>query len=162
MVSSEKLRTVWTNPIHFLAFSFGSGLAPFMPGTFGTLAAVPIYLLIADFSLPIYIAIVFMITLLCIWLSHVTARDLGIHDYTGVNCDEVVGYLLTMVAVPKSWVWLVLGFLLFRLFDIWKPWPIRWIDEHVHGGFGMVLDDMAAALFAWLVLQLILLLKIMG
>jgi phosphatidylglycerophosphatase A len=141
------------NPVHLLSFGFGSGLAPKAPGTFGTLAAVPLYLLLSDVSLPVYLAVVVLGALLGIWLCGYTAHRLGEHDHPSIVWDEVVGYFITMIAAPAGWSWLLLGFLLFRLFDILKPWPIRWVDRHVHGGFGIMLDDVLAGAMAWLVLQ---------
>lgn len=141
------------NPAHLLSFGFGSGLAPKAPGTFGTLAAVPLYLLLSGVSLPVYLAVVLLGALLGIWLCGYTAHHLGEHDHPSIVWDEVVGYFITMIAAPAGWLWLLLGFLLFRLFDILKPWPIRWVDRHVHGGFGIMLDDVLAGAMAWLVLQ---------
>jgi len=145
--------SVWRNPIHFLAFGFGSGAMPFAPGTFGTLAALPIYLLMVPLSLWAYLAVVVVMTLLGIWLCHVTSRDLGVHDHGGIVWDEIVGYLITMIAAPPGWQWMVAGFVLFRFFDIIKPWPIGWADRRVHGGLGIMLDDVLAAVLAWVVLQ---------
>ena len=145
--------SVWRRPSHFLAFGFGSGAAPVAPGTFGTLAAVPIYLLLQPLGLWAYLAVVAGITLLGVWLCQVTSRDLGVHDHPGIVLDEIAGYLITMIAAPPGWAWMVTGFVLFRFFDIIKPWPIRWVDRHVHGGLGIMLDDVLAAVFAWLVLQ---------
>lgn len=145
--------TVWTNPIHFLAFGFGSGVVPVAPGTFGTVAAIPLYWLMQGLTLPVYIAITGLVTLVGIWLCDVACRDTGVHDNPGVVWDEIAGYLITMIAAPQGWLWTVWGFLLFRLFDIWKPWPIRWFDRRVDGGFGVMLDDVLAAVYAWLVLQ---------
>jgi len=141
------------NPVHLLSLGFGSGLAAKAPGTFGTLAAVPLYLLLSDVSLPIYLAVVVLGALLGIWLCGYTAHRLGEHDHPSIVWDEFVGYFITMIAAPAGWPWLLLGFLLFRLFDILKPWPIRWVDRHVHGGFGIMLDDVLAGAMAWLVLQ---------
>jgi len=98
---------------------------PFAPGTFGTLAALPIYLLMVPLSLWAYLAVVVVMTLLGVWLCHVTSRDLGVHDHGGIVWDEIVGYLITMIAAPPGWQWMVAGFVLFRFFDIIKPWPIR-------------------------------------
>jgi phosphatidylglycerophosphatase A len=78
---------------------------------------------------------------------------LGIHDYSGIVLDEIVGYLLTMLGAPSGWFWVISGFVLFRIFDIWKPFPIRWLDRHVSGGFGTVVDDLLAGIYAWVVLQ---------
>ena len=145
--------SVWRNPIHFIAFGFGSGAAPFAPGTFGTLVAIPIYLLMVPLSLWIYFAVVLLMTMVGIWLCHVTSKDLGVHDHSGIVWDEIVGYLITMMAAPQGIVWIVVGFLLFRFFDIVKPWPIRRIDQQVEGGWGIMLDDIIAGIFSWLVLQ---------
>ena len=146
-------RTIWTRPTHFLAFGCGAGAMPVAPGTFGTLAAVPLYLLLAPLSLPLYLAVVAVMLLLGVWLCHVTARDLGVHDHSGIVWDEIVGYLLTMAAAPPGWLWIVLGFVLFRFFDIIKPWPIGLVDRRVSGGFGIMLDDVIAAVYAWVLLQ---------
>jgi len=146
-------RSVWRNPIHFLAFGFGSGAMPFAPGTFGTLAALPVYWLMLPLNLWAYLAVVLMMALVGIWLCHVTSRDLGVHDHAGIVWDEIVGYLITMIAAPSGWQWIVAGFVLFRFFDIIKPWPIGWVDRRVHGGLGIMLDDVLAAVLAWVVLQ---------
>ncbi len=153
MSKNSAPRSVWRNPIHFLAFGFGSGAMPFAPGTFGTLAAVPIYLLMMPLSLWAYLAVVVVMTLLGVWLCHVTSRDLGVHDHGGIVWDEIVGYLITMIAAPPGWQWIVAGFVLFRFFDIIKPWPIGWADRRVQGGLGIMLDDVLAAVLAWAVLQ---------
>jgi len=148
--------SVWRNPVHFLAFGLGSGAAPWAPGTFGTLAAVPLWYLMAQTSLPVYLLLTLVAFVIGIWLCGRTSRDLGVHDHGGIVWDEFVGYWITMIAVPVNWIWAVLGFILFRLFDIWKPWPIRPVDRKVHGGLGIMLDDVLAGVFAALVLQGIL------
>lgn len=139
--------------IHFLAFGFGSGYAPKAPGTFGTLAAIPLYLLVAGLPLAGYLVMVVALFALGVWLCGRTARDMGVHDHPGIVWDEIVGFLITMTAVPLAWQWVVAGFVLFRLFDILKPWPIRWLDRHVHGGLGIMLDDVLAGVFAALCLH---------
>lgn len=154
-VSNINNINVWQNPIYFLAFGFGSGLLPFAPGTWGTLFAIPLYLLVQDFSLGVYIFILAIASVVGIWLCDVTDKAMGTHDYPGIVWDEVCGYGLTMLAAPKGWLWVILGFFLFRLFDIWKPWPISWIDKHVEGGLGVMVDDLVAAVYAWIVLYLI-------
>lgn len=140
--------------MHLLALGFGSGLAPKAPGTFGTLVAVPIYLLIAQLPLAAYVGIVVAAALVGIWLCGQAAADLGVHDHPAIVWDEIVGYLVAMVGAPSGWVWPVLGFLLFRGFDIWKPWPISHVDRHIHGGIGIMIDDVLAGGFALLGLQL--------
>jgi phosphatidylglycerophosphatase A len=147
--------SVWRNPVHFLAFGLGSGAAPFAPGTFGTLAAVLLYLLLPDMSSIAYLVFLLIGFGAGVWLCGKTANDIGVHDHGGIVWDEFIGFWLTMFWAPPGLIWLVLGFLLFRLFDIVKPWPIRWFDKHVHGGFGIMIDDVLAGLMAMLCLQLI-------
>lgn len=142
-------------PRRFLALGFGSGLAPVAPGTFGTLAAVPLYLLLQPLPTHYYIAILVVTFLLGVWLCDVTARQLGVHDHPGIVWDEFVGYWVTMLLAPSGWIWIAAGFVLFRLFDILKPWPIRWIDQRLGGGFGIMLDDLLAGIYGLAVLQLL-------
>ena len=152
-----KPSTIIKNPIHLLAFGFGSGLSPVAPGTFGTLAAIPIYLaLVNSVNSVIYVLVVILFSLLGFWLCGKTAKDLGVHDHPGIVWDEIVGFLITMYLVPLSWVWIMVGFALFRVFDILKPWPIRFLDQKVEGGIGIMLDDIVAGIFAWVVLQIII------
>ncbi len=147
--------SVWRNPVHFLAFGLGSGAVPKAPGTFGTLAAIIPYLWLQQLALPWYLLMLLGTTLVGIWLCGKTARDLGVHDHGGIVWDEFVGFWLTMTFAPQGWQWIVLGFLLFRLFDIAKPWPIGWADRRVSGGTGIMLDDLLAGVYAGLVLQLV-------
>ncbi len=148
---------IFKNPVHLLAFGLGSGLAPKAPGTAGTVMAVPFYILLAHCSLPVYAAIVVAAFLLGVYLCGKTAKDLGVHDHPGIVWDEFVGYWITMLAAPLGWGWVILGFLLFRLFDIWKPWPISLLDKKVHGGLGIMIDDVLAGVYAFVCLQLIVL-----
>ena len=149
------VKTVLSSPVHFLAFGFGSGLSPKAPGTAGTLAAIPLYLLLVQLPLLGYLLAVCLITLGGIWLCGESSRRLGVHDHGGIVWDEFAGFFVTMIAAPSGWVWIGLGFALFRLFDIWKPWPVRVADRHIHGGLGIMLDDLLAGVYAWLVLQVI-------
>lgn len=144
------------NPLHFLSLGFGSGLSPFAPGTFGTLAAIPLYLLIQPLPLAGYLFITLAGLVIGFYLCGETARALGVHDHGGIVWDEIIGYLITMVAVPLHWYWIIAGFILFRLFDIFKPWPIKWIDRRITGGVGIMLDDVLAGIFAWTGLQLLI------
>jgi len=144
---------------HWLAFGFGSGLAPKAPGTFGTLAAIPFYLLMSPLAWPYYLGLVVVFTVIGIWACDRTARELGAKDPSAIVWDEFVGFFITMLAVPSvlltasyGWAWILAGFLAFRLFDIWKPWPIRVIDERVEGGLGIMLDDILAGIMAALTL----------
>ncbi len=131
----------------------GSGAAPKAPGTFGTLAAVPLYLLVQPLSAINYLLLVITLFLVGIWLCDRTSKDLGVHDHGGIVWDEWVGLLITLWLAPMGWHWLIAGFLLFRFFDILKPWPIGWLDRRVHGGLGIMLDDVVAGLFAFVLLQ---------
>lgn len=144
--------SVWRNPIHFLAFGFGSGAAPKAPGTFGTLAAMPFILLWQQLPPGGYSLVLVLSTLFGVWLCHRTAADLGVHDHGGIVWDEFVGVWIALWLAPVGWGWLVAGFVLFRLFDIWKPWPIGWVDRKVHGGLGIMLDDILAGFMALIVL----------
>lgn len=148
--------TLLFNPIHFLSLGFGSGLSPYAPGTAGTLAAIPLYWLMAPLSLEIYLGIVVLLFIVGIYLCQQTTDKLGSHDHSAIVWDEVVGYLLTMTAVPFDWRWAIVGFFLFRLFDVWKPWPVRHLDRRVEGGLGIMLDDVGAAVYAALSLQAML------
>jgi len=153
VIPIENARPCWRNPVHLLAFGFGAGAMPFAPGTFGTLVAIPLYLLMRPLAAPWYAGVVAVLFGGGIWLCGATARDLRTHDHPGIVWDEIVGYLVTMFMAPAGWIWIAIGFVLFRVFDIWKPFPIRWLDEHVKGGTGIMLDDLAAGVPAALVLQ---------
>lgn len=147
--------SMWTNPLHFIAFGFGSGAMPFAPGTFGTLVGVVFYLLIAHQPLVIYLTITLFAIAVSSWICDKVSKEISVHDHQGMSLDEVVGFLVTMIGVPHKFIWIALGFGLFRLFDIWKPWPIGFVDRKVDGGFGMILDDVLAGVYACLILQLI-------
>lgn len=149
-------RSVWTNPIHFIAFGFGAGAAPIAPGTFGTVVAIPIYFLLQPLSNSYYLLIVALLFAIGVWLCDVAERDTQIPDNPGIVFDEIVGYLCTMWMAPKGILWVVIGFLLFRLFDITKLWPISWFEKKCKGGFGIMIDDVLAAVYAWIVLQLLI------
>lgn len=145
--------SIWKNPIHFLAFGLGSGAAPKAPGTVGTLAAIPFYLLLQPLDLVWYALLVSVAFIAGVYLCGKTSADLGVHDHGGIVWDEFVGYWVTMFAAPLGWGWVVLGFALFRFFDILKPWPIGWADKQVSGGLGIMLDDLLAGIMAALCLQ---------
>jgi len=136
------------NPIHFLALGFGSGLLPKAPGTYGTLAAIPIYLLLANLSINFYLLIVIIMSLAGIYICGKAAKDSGVHDHGAIVWDEIVGYLITMFMMPTTWQSIVVGFILFRIFDIFKPWPISFVDKNLHGGLGIMVDDILAGLAA--------------
>lgn len=144
------------HPWHFFSLGFGTGLAPFAPGTFGTLAAVPLYLLCYSWPIELFLAVTVAGFLIGIYWCEFTSKALGVHDHGGIVWDEIVGFFITMIAVPFSAVNLVLGFLLFRLFDILKPWPIKWLDQKVTGGFGIMIDDVLAGVFACISLHVLI------
>jgi len=141
------------HPLHSLALGFGLGAIPFAPGTFGTLLGVPIYLGLQFLPLSYYLIIVALLFYVGVVACGATAQILGAEDPSPVVFDEVVGYLIAMTAAPAGWQWAVAGFVLFRLFDIWKPWPIRLLERQVRGGLGIMVDDALAAGYTWLVLR---------
>lgn len=154
---ASSYKSIWRNPIHFIAFGFGSGVLPKAPGTWGTLMAIPIYMLMMYFPLWLYILVTSVIIVLSVIICEISEKDLNIHDHPGMALDEIAGYLLTMVLAPPGILWIILGFIFFRIFDIWKPWPIADIDRKIKGGLGTVLDDLIAAVYAGLALELIVL-----
>ena len=141
-------------PVHLLAFGLGSGLAPVAPGTVGTLACLPFYWLLSELPLDSYVLAVSALFVAGIAICNTTTQDLKVPDHPGIVWDEWVGYLVAMTAVPPSIPWVLAGFLLFRLFDVLKPGPIGWLDKNIHGGLGIMLDDLAAGLAAAAVLAI--------
>lgn len=153
---AEKLSlSLLRHPVHLLALGLGTGLTPKLPGTAGTLIGVLIYLPLQHLAWPYYISAVLAFFLIGIWLCGKSAALLGVHDHPGIVWDEITGYLAAMILAPPGWLWIGLGFVLFRLFDILKPWPIRWLDKQVKGGLGIMADDLLAAVFSWIWIQLI-------
>ena len=138
---------------YYCAIGFGSGRLPKAPGTFGTLVGVLLYLPLSTLSLPVYLAITSLVFLVGIGICGYAARHLGKHDHPSIVWDEIAGFFVCMIAAPQGILWVVLGFCLFRLFDILKPWPISWLDRHINGGLGIMLDDVAAGIAANLCLQ---------
>lgn len=145
------------NPAQFAAFGFGAGLSPKAPGTAGTVAAIPIYLLLHHLSFPLWLWLCLLAVMIVagIWICERAATELGVPDHPGIVWDEIVGFLITMSAVAFSWNNVLAGFVLFRLFDIAKPWPISYLDRRVKGGLGIMLDDIAAGICAGAILYLI-------
>jgi phosphatidylglycerophosphatase A len=140
--------------ILFFATGCGSGYAPVIPGTAGTVVALVPFYLFSSFSLPVYLLTIAAFIFIAIWISHQAAILLNMKDPPPVVIDEVAGYLVTMVSFSNTWQYVAAGFVLFRLFDILKPFPARWIDRNVPGGYGIVLDDVAAGIYANIVLQI--------
>ena len=138
-----------TDPRHLLSVGFGSGLSPFAPGTMGTIAAIPPYLLLSQLELLSFIIVLVAGFIVGVYLCGFTSRVLGVHDHGGIVWDEFIGFWITMVAVPEvNWQWILVGFLLFRFFDIVKPWPVKLADKRISGGFGIMIDDVLAGLYA--------------
>ncbi len=153
MQHRELVARVLRDPVHWPAFGFGLGLAPFAPGTFGSLLGIPLWWM----TPPLWwvqLSVAAVTFLAGIWLCDVSSRRLGVHDHSGIVWDEVVGMYLTLLVVPREALWILASFALFRLFDIWKPWPIRDLDHRLRGGLGIMLDDVIAALYAALLLLL--------
>lgn len=145
-----------SDPVQFLAFGFGSGLSPWAPGTAGTLMALPFYLLFAHQPLWMYSAIVLAATVLGVFLCDRASQTLGVHDHPGIVWDEFVGLWIALWALPPEPAWIALGFAVFRLLDIAKPWPVGWLDRHTRGGLGIMVDDVAAGVMTCVTLHLAL------
>ena len=141
------------HPWHFLSFGFGSGYSPWAPGTAGTIAAIPIFYFMASLPLWSYLLLVFAMMMLGFYICGYTTRALGKHDHSAIVWDEIVGYLITMLAMPNSWQWMLVGFFVFRIFDVVKPWPINVIDRRINGGLGIMLDDVLAGVYGVVVMQ---------
>lgn len=145
-MDEAKSRLHLRNPWHLLATGFGSGLAPYIPGTVGSLAAIPFGILFA-YYLPteIFSLVIAFSICLGIYICGRTAKDMGTHDHGSIVWDEFVGMWITMLVLPiLNWQWVLAAFLLFRFFDMLKPWPIRWFDRNLHGGLGIMVDDIVA------------------
>lgn len=147
---SPKTKLSLTNFWHLLACGFGSGLSPLIPGTVGTLASIPFFILFAQLPLMGYLFVVLVASLVGIKICQKTSDDMGTHDHGSIVWDEFVGFWITMSIMPMiglslyDWHWIVAGFVLFRFFDMVKPWPISWLDKHVDGGLGIMIDDIVA------------------
>ena len=155
-----KASVIFGSAVHLLAFGFGTGLMSKGPGTAGTLVGIPLFVAMMHLSLPLFAGLVVVLSVFGCWLCGESARRLGVHDYGGIVFDEIVGYviaaapLLPVFALNRHGLvpGLIAAFLLFRIFDIWKPWPISWLDARLHGGVGIMVDDLVAGVFAALVL----------
>lgn len=152
-MTDRQFLPLFKQPVQFLAFGFGAGLSPKAPGTVGTLVAIPFYWLMRDWPLSVYLLMLVATFAVGVYLCGAAAKARQCHDHPGIVWDEMVGYWITMTLAPAGWWWLLVGFVLFRLFDIVKPWPINWLDKKVSGGFGIMIDDVLAGVLAWLCLQ---------
>jgi len=150
--TAKLARQVFSDPVHILAFGLGTGLSPFAPGTVGSLPGVVLAWLTLDLGLVAQLAIAVALFLAGVWICGESARRLGIHDHGGIVWDEIVGMYLVLIVTPFAPLPWALAFVLFRAFDIVKPWPIRDLDHRLRGGAGIMLDDLVAALYAALLL----------
>jgi len=155
MTTSPNLKFLFQHPAHFIALGFGSGLAKKAPGTFGTLVAFPLYFLMPKTLVLGLVVLVAMFLLGC-YVCETTGKNLGVPDHGSIVWDEIVAMMLVLALTPPNWFWWLLAFGLFRLFDIWKPFPIRQFDAKLKNGFGVMFDDLLAAIFAIVSLKLIL------
>ena len=164
-LSAEQRHALLATPAGWLACGFGSGLAPVAQGTFGSLAALLPWLLLRELPLWIYVIVLLAGFGIGVWACGIAGRALHVDDHRSLVWDEFIGQWVTLLPLlvpsllPASgfhWWMLALGFVLFRLFDVWKPWPIRWFDRRVKGGFGVMIDDVIAGVFAAVVLVLVL------
>ncbi len=141
--------------ILLLATGFGVGYSPFAPGTLGTLLAIPVYYFLSNLPSPIYEITLIGFFFLSVWISEKAELFFGKKDDQRIVIDEVIGFLITLLWVPKTLRFVIIGFLLFRFFDILKPFPIRRLEKGFKEGFGVVLDDVVAGVYANIILRLI-------
>lgn len=152
-MTDAKSRLKLSNPWHLLATGFGSGLSPIIPGTMGSLAAIPFWLLMY-WLLPVWLCwfIILFGFVVGIVICQRTSDDMQVHDHGSIVWDEFIGMWMTLMVIPLvSWQWVLIVFVLFRFFDMLKPWPIGWFDRQVGGGLGIMLDDIIAAIFAMVI-----------
>jgi len=152
-MKNPDLRFLLAHPAHFLALGFGSGLARKAPGTWGTLAAFPLYIIMHALPVKEYWLLVALFVVAGVWICDKTGKALGVHDHGSIVWDEIAAFLLVLPFAPTAWWGYLLAFTLFRLFDIWKPFPIGWLDDRIEGGLGVMLDDLLAAGYAIAILS---------
>jgi phosphatidylglycerophosphatase A len=150
------------DPVVLVAVGFGSGLVPRAPGTAGTVVAIPLFMLMQSLPLVTYLLVTTCLFIAGIWICTYTAEKLGVHDHPSIVIDEIVGYLITMIAAPEGWLPIVIGFVLFRILDAVKPWPISWFDRNINGGLGIMLDDVVAGVIAMAIIQGLLYFQILS
>jgi phosphatidylglycerophosphatase A len=148
------------HPFGWIASGFGSGYAPIAPGTFGSLAALIPWLWLRELPAWQYLAVLALFFAVSAWAADWVIGQIGAEDPGVVVADEWVGQWLALFLAPAGWVWMLIGFALFRLFDVWKPWPVSWADRRLHGGFGAMFDDLLVGLYAFLALQALVLLSL--
>lgn len=155
MTTLPTFKLLLSHPAHFFSLGFGTGLAPKAPGTVGTLVGFPLFWLIADLSVNTQLSIIAACFMIGIWFCDMTGKAIGVADHGGIVWDEIAAMMLVLTFTPSTVTWWIVAFILFRVFDIWKPFPIHQIDAKVKGGFGVMLDDLLAAVYAILVLQVL-------
>ena len=154
-LSREQCRALLTHPAGWIACGFGAGLLPRAPGTFGSLLAlIPWWFALRQLPIAWYVCVLIVAFAIGVWACEVSGKRLGVDDHRALVWDEFVGQWIALCAAPPGWQWMVAGFVLFRLFDVWKPWPIRLADARVHGGLGVMLDDVLAGICALIVMQI--------
>ena len=147
-MTKPNVKLLLAHPAHFFGLGFGSGLAPKAPGTFGTLVGLPLFWLISSYGLSIKLAIIAALFIFGIYCCDKTGKALGVADDSAIVWDEIVAMMLVLVFTPFTWLGWLVAFCLFRLFDIWKPFPIRQMDAKLKNGFGVMFDDLLAAIYA--------------
>jgi phosphatidylglycerophosphatase A len=156
-LTDTQRRALLSSPAGWLACGFGSGLAPVAQGTFGSLAAILPWLLLRHYSVPVNLLVIVIGFAIGVWACDIAGRQLGVDDHRSLVWDEFIGQWIALLpALWAPWWAIVIGFALFRLFDVWKPWPIGWLDRHLKGGLGVMVDDVIAGIFAAIVLWAIL------
>ena len=143
----------WTYPVHFLAYGLGTGLAPIAPGTVGSLLGVLLFKYMARLGTAAYTGVVLVMAVMGVFICGQTARDVGAMDPGMIVFDEIVGFLVAMYRLPARWPWIGSGFVIYRVFDIWKPWPIHAAEEWVGLGAGIMADDIIAGLYTLMILH---------
>ncbi|MEO6118092.1 MAG: phosphatidylglycerophosphatase A [Methylotenera sp.] len=154
--NQPSLKLLFQHPAYFFGLGFGSGLTKKAPGTFGTLMGLPLFWLIADYSFPIQLFIITVLFVIGIYFCSATGKAIGVADHGGIVWDEIVAIMLVLTFTPMQWQWWLAAFVLFRLFDIWKPFPIRQCDARLKNGFGVMFDDLLAAIYAIISLKIVL------
>jgi phosphatidylglycerophosphatase A len=156
-LTAAQRRALLSRPAGWLACGFGSGLTPVAQGTFGSLASILPWLWLRHQSLSLNLVVIVIGFAIGVWACDIAGRMLGVDDHRSLVWDEFIGQWIALLpALLAPWWAVVAGFALFRLFDVWKPWPIRWLDQHLKGGLGVMVDDVIAGIFAAIVLWVIL------
>lgn len=156
LINPPDARFLIAHPAHFFALGFGSGLARWAPGTAGSIVALPIAWVMAPLPSFTQLAIVAILFAIGCYICATTSRNLGVVDHGSIVWDEIVAMILILIFTPFNWVWWLIAFLLFRLFDIWKPYPIKQFDAALKNGFGVMFDDLLAGIYALICVQILL------